>query len=214
MSTTAKTLNKRRNNTMTQTKPTPEVISALAAEIHQNAKDKGFWDGEPDIETFLMLIVCELSEAVEADRKEKRADRSAYDNWTGAWGWQSQFRIDAFKGRIKDTVQDELADAAIRILDLAEHFGMVDNVSCCQNSSALFMVNSSFAGKVYRIARYMPSGRVVAPGKLHESFSAHLKVVIGSIFDLAESLEIDLLWHMREKMAYNATRERLHGKKY
>lgn len=200
----------------TQTKPTPETLAALAVEIHANAKDKGFWDAEPDIEKFLMLIVCELSEAVEADREGRRADIIEYNKVIGVpWGSKSaQSRTLPFKAWIKDTVEDELADAAIRILDLAEHLGVTGQVSCCQNSSALFMVNSSFAAKVYRIARYMPSGRVVAPGKLHESFSAHLKVVIGSIFDLAESMQIDLLWHMKEKMQYNATRERMHGKKY
>ena len=192
----------------THKKPTPETLAALAVEIHANAVNKGFWDGTPDIEKFLMLIVCELAEAVEADRAGKRADRTSYDKLTPVWGWESQFRTGGFKNWIKDTVEDELADAAIRILDLAEHLGVTGKVSCCQNSSALFMVDSPFAAKVYRIVRYMPSGR------MHESFPIHLKVVLGSIFALAESLKIGLLWHMREKMAYNATREKLHGKKY
>lgn len=190
----------------TQTKPTPETLAALAVEIHANAVNKGFWDAEPDIEKFLMLIVCELAEAVEADRKGRRANTNFYGNVSASWS--NQLRKGVFEREIKDTVEDELADAAIRILDMAEHLGMTGEIAACQGVGSLFMVDSSFAGKVYRIVRYMPSGR------MHESFPIHLKVVLGSIFALAESLKIDLLWHIREKMAYNATREKLHGKKY
>lgn len=192
----------------TQTKLTPETLAALAVEIHANAVNKGFWDAvEADIEKFLMLIVCELAEAVEADRAGKRANIDKYDE-VSHLDWFHEPRKLGFEKWVKDTVEDELADAAIRILDMAEHLGMTVEIAACQGVGSLFMVDSPFAGKVYRIVRYMPSGR------MHESFSIHLKVVIGSIFAIADSLKIDLLWHMKEKMAYNATREKLHGKKY
>ena len=190
----------------THKKPTPETLAALAVEIHANAVNKGFWDGEPDIEKFLMLIVCELAEAVEADREGQRANIDWYSEVNAPWS--DPLRKVAFEKWMKDTPQDELADAAIRILDMVEHLGMTGEIAACQGVGSLFMADSSFAGKVYRIVRYMPSGR------MHESFPIHLKVVLGSIFAIAESLKIDLLWHIREKMAYNATREKLHGKKY
>ena len=45
----------------------------LAAEIHTNSLKHGWWESNPSTEHFLTLVVCELAEAVEADRKNKWA---------------------------------------------------------------------------------------------------------------------------------------------
>jgi len=44
-------------------------INDYVMECHRIAKEKGFWDASKDIPTKLMLIVTELAEACEADRK-------------------------------------------------------------------------------------------------------------------------------------------------
>lgn len=89
----------------------------LQKEIHSIARDKGFYEEKRNIPTRLMLIVSEISEAMEADRKDKRYIRSiqALNGWTS----DEDFRM-AFQNGCKDTFEDELADAVIRILDLAE----------------------------------------------------------------------------------------------
>lgn len=38
--------------------------------------------------------------------------------------------------------------------------------------------------------------------------------LIYTIFVVAELYDIDLMWHIQEKMIYNSTREMLHGKSY
>jgi NTP pyrophosphatase (non-canonical NTP hydrolase) len=38
--------------------------------------------------------------------------------------------------------------------------------------------------------------------------------VVIRVMDFCESQEIDLEWHIRSKMRYNATRPHMHGKKY
>ena len=38
--------------------------------------------------------------------------------------------------------------------------------------------------------------------------------MIFSIFALAKHLDIDLLWHIEQKMRYNELRPKLNGKKY
>jgi len=60
---------------------------------HQIAVEKGFWDVNQSIPTKLMLIVTEVSEACEADRKGD---------------------LENFK--------EELADTFIRLLDLCGYF--------------------------------------------------------------------------------------------
>lgn len=195
----------------TQTKPTPETLAALAVEIHANAVKKGFWDGEPDIEKFLMLIVCELAEAVEADRAGKRAQTELYNLNVTSYVPGGLYHQELFEDWIKDTVEDELADAATRILDMAEHFKIANHVTWDRISTE-FEEGQSFAGKVYTLVKDMPDWSAHLGANF--SFRTALASVLNGIFALADSLKIDLLWHVREKMAYNATREKLHGKKY
>ena len=45
------------------------MINELAKEIHLNARSKGFFDAEKNIGEMLCLIHSEVSEALEADRK-------------------------------------------------------------------------------------------------------------------------------------------------
>lgn len=91
-----------------------------AREINRNAKEKGFWDEERNTGEMLMLIVSEISEAMEADRKDEFCKpeaceiMSVFDFNTERKQW-----VNAFELHIKDSFEDELADAMIRIMDLA-----------------------------------------------------------------------------------------------
>ena len=80
------------------------TIKQLQVICHQLATDKGFWEGDRNMGELLMLIVSELGEALEALRKDKRQIK--YNDWK------------------KDTFEDELADVAIRLFDLAESEGI------------------------------------------------------------------------------------------
>lgn len=110
------------------------TISILQKEIHANAVAKGFYDNQPEVGTQLMLIVSELGEALEAHRKGRWANfkymierqkellhsipkgLSETEYLTEA----KRIKANLFEIHVKDTVEDELADALIRILDLAE----------------------------------------------------------------------------------------------
>lgn len=45
------------------------MINELARQIHANARSKGFYEGQVNIAERLCLIHSEVSEALEADRK-------------------------------------------------------------------------------------------------------------------------------------------------
>lgn len=95
-------------------------LNRLAAVIHKNAADKGFWDGNNQTGTMFMLIVSELSEALEADRKGRRANMELIDAMVAEGKtWESapeQFAA-AFEAKVKDSFEDEIADTIIRLFD-------------------------------------------------------------------------------------------------
>jgi NTP pyrophosphatase (non-canonical NTP hydrolase) len=98
-------------------------LADLQKEIHSIARDKGFYEEKRNIPTRLMLIVSEIAEAMEADRKNNYALGNGHI--LGVLGWTSDKDfIEHFERTEKDTFQDELADAVIRILDLAEAEGI------------------------------------------------------------------------------------------
>ena len=94
------------------------MIDKLAKEIHQNAKDKGFFETDRNLGELLCLIHSEVSEALEADRKSKYCKQDVKqileieDN--------NKFQK-FFENSVKNTFEDELADVLIRVLDLAAY---------------------------------------------------------------------------------------------
>ena len=90
-------------------------LEILKKSIHDNAVKKGFWDVPHNFGNDLMLVVSELGECVEAHRTKTFADLEAFEKS------DLPFK-DAFKKHIKDGVEDELADAIIRLLDICEGY--------------------------------------------------------------------------------------------
>lgn len=97
------------------------TIHNLVKLAHHAAEEKGFWDGGVhNISEKLMLIVSELGEAQEALRKDRHA---CPDEIALVEGAEDTF-VGDFQTIVKDTFEDELADAVIRIADLAGYLGI------------------------------------------------------------------------------------------
>ena len=99
-------------------------LNDACKEMHQLALDKGF---EPQpVPVNLMLIVSELGEACEADRKNKHANFKIFgdtyelelSDFAGTFPNRPPAYKTAFEAGIKDTFEDEIADTFMRLMDL------------------------------------------------------------------------------------------------
>lgn len=100
------------------------MINRLAKEIHSNNVSKGFYLDDKNIGEMLALIHSEVSEALEADRKDNYAemDETLWEDMNR--DLDEDYFKHAFKEYCKDTFEDELADIVIRVLDLAHYRGI------------------------------------------------------------------------------------------
>lgn len=125
---------------------TQPKLNDFCKEVFEANKIKGFWDDrielpikmkesgifsdneiEAVVKSFksqlLMLMVSELSEALEADRKSKHANMAGFTTmlWSNnnleSFEEKQNFK-QAFECCIKDTFEDEIADEFIRLCDL------------------------------------------------------------------------------------------------
>lgn len=126
---------------MKSIKEYPDKLNDLAEISHQVAKDRGFYNegrilNHADLPVAIMQVVMELSEAVDAYRKGKHVDRGGYDEESqgampshghivivGPNGWRLS-PAQVFEKHVKDSVEDEIADAFIKLLDIAGNLGM------------------------------------------------------------------------------------------
>ncbi|MGL5980777.1 MAG: hypothetical protein ACRCZY_07890, partial [Phocaeicola sp.] len=98
-------------------------MNNLRDKAYKAAKEKGFYNGNLSDKHYLCLVVTELCEAVQADRSGKRANMRAFELnqevHPDSIGW---FAKD-YELTISGTVEDELADAVIRLLSFAGYKG-------------------------------------------------------------------------------------------
>lgn len=189
---------------------TMEERKALIEEIHANAVAKGFWSEDHSEDHYKMLVITELSEAVEAHRLGEFARREAYQMVLELRG--IDFDEALFCNNIKDSVEDELADAVIRLYDIMGAYGYPIN------ENALLHTREEALSDIESYGHFEFTALVLACIQpllvIEGSFSDRNIKAIATIEAVAEHNGIDLYWHVREKMKYNATRPPLHGKKY
>lgn len=182
---------------------------------HEMACAHGFHDIELSIEHCLMLVITEVSEMVEADRKGKYAQVAMYKKEinTQPASLKQAHKKFCFETFIKDSFEDEMADACIRLYDTAGEFGVTfdkeDFDVDMHEEYEKYYSHLSLTEKAFALCCVLLK---VVGGE------ENAKDVIGSSLILlelmAEEMHVDLFWFIERKMEYNETRKKLHGKKY
>lgn len=174
-------------------------LRELSAQVHYQNVDAGWWDGFEDQkrarkETCLMLVLTELSEAVEADRKNLGSCKHLPQ--------YSAFSV-------------ELADALIRLLDIGYVAGRA--------SDLLFTEDGSYKLSPFLFEIFKEHSVVEQLWLIASAVTAHdILGAVERILALAEIHDIPIVDIAVEKMEYNKTRldhkkserEKVGGKKY
>ena len=189
-------------------------LNALKNRAYKNACEHGFHDVEWSNEHFLMLIITELSEAVQADRKGDYCSNkiSSTERYNLFPTEESRFKKE-FNAFIKDTVEDELADVVIRCLDLAGLRGLETCISDAEIADACAScTEESFTKSVYGIVDAIIYIRSYNGENSRLGFCVRNCLI--NVYGLAKHIGIDLDWQIEQKMKYNELRPAMHGKRY
>lgn len=195
---------------------TKEDLEVLSKQAFESAKSKGFYsDTGIDITFYLMFIIVEMSEALQADRKDRHGSIEDYKS-------EIEMGRDiptAYKNTLEGTVESEFADIAIRILSLlgsimdsekAEF--MEDEDLIDEYKLAEFIFGLDLVEDLYRLIEKM--GVCDLNDSPNWYLAKHLQKILMDIFAIAHCNNINLMEHIRLKMKYNETRPYLHGYKY
>jgi hypothetical protein len=173
-----------------------EKLTQWAKEIHDNATAHGWHEEKHSPKHLLALVMCEVAEAIEADRKGKyyifkepeppvKVSKHFFQFW--------------YVINVKGTVGEKFADIVIRLLDMAEE----------ANCRILDLECHGFNEKKFTEQAWCFVTHLLGVSVFHISVS------ISFMYSWAEHLGIDLDQHIEWKMRYNKHRPFKHGgKKY
>lgn len=178
-------------------------LNKLRDKAYQCAVAHGWHDENLSDEHFLCLVISELMEAVEADRKGMHANRANFEYYMKQRKRDDGEFMYAFKQDIKDSVEDELADACIRMLDLAGLRGYDLDSFDYEGSDTEDYSDMTFTESMFRICVYVTDN----------FYKDELYILLNEIFAFCRDRNIDIFWHIKQKMKYNELRPYKHGDK-
>lgn len=190
-------------------------LNVLAKEINDTAREKGFWDKERNLGEMLMLVISELAEGLEEDREGRPLV------------WYRHFDGETLDGKVPpctctpkpEGLVVELADAVIRMLDTlyARTAGLDLNLkmetTIRQMEASIEMgAPDQFYRRGGNVGDYLCM--ICAEVSMSRHMWPGLVKAIIMCESMAQVMMVDIWSVAREKMEYNNSRPRMHGKAY
>lgn len=199
---------------------TKEKIQELIGRAYGIAVTHGFHDEDRSNAHFLMLVISEIGEMVEADRKGLYArvpmnrENTPYD--ASVFHKDNVHFVESFADCVKDRLEDELADVCIRLFDYLGTRG-IEPVILGLEDDGMFDAWKTLFGKNTVCEQCFSLARIIT--KVEEDTpNDEIATIIGSAlqwcYDFARFHAIDLPWHIDRKMDFNESRANKHGKSY
>ena len=193
---------------------TKKDLEVLSKQAYESAKKKGFYPCTGT--TFqLMFIIVEMSEVLQADRKDRHGSIKDYKSEIE----NGRDFPTAYRNTLEGTVESEFADIAIRILSLLgsimdseKVYLMEDEELIDEYKLAEFIFGFDLVEDLYRLIEKI--GVCDLDDSPNWYLVKHLQEILVDIFAIAQSNNINLMEHIMLKMKYNETRPYLHGYKY
>lgn len=169
-------------------------LNELRDRAYKTACEHGFHNKELSNEHCLCLVISELMEADRKGRLGKKCKtrfEMGYNSHSALVEEEKRFKC-SFEKNVKDSLPSELADAVIRLLDLAGlrniHLELVTkDIGDSIDEIAEYYKDDAFTEAIYHIST-LP---VVYTGLC--GYNTAINEMILSIFGLAKHLNIDLL---------------------
>ena len=194
-----------------ENKFTKTLVKELVERSFNTSSSHGFHDEEHSDEHYMMLVVSEIGEMVEADRKNRHANLSMFHdncNTHQAKGPEQKF--------VKDTFEDELSDVVIRLFD---YLGTINTLP--------FMLEDGFVGMSKEFDEFFGQYSTcehcyaltslvmeIARSTNNNDKAEAVGAVLSMAYELSKRMGFNLLEHVTLKMQYNEHREPKHGKRY
>lgn len=182
----------------------------IIKQVYEDACAKGFHTEYKSDQHWLMMVVTEIAEAIEADRKNSyvKLDSTLKAVFKDIAKSDEAFQ-DRFREFIKNHVEDELADIVIRLCDYAGDKGFFDLAEPTIRADKMFFQGLSFTEIAYDLTKH-----IIVDEAFLNTMEFFIPNIIQYVYDWADSMGVDLDWFVDQKMRYNALRKPLHEKKY
>lgn len=194
---------------------TSEQTKDFISRAYDNAVNHGFHDEGLSVEHLMMLVLSEIGEAVEADRRNLHADLRGFETC------KCLSYNDRFKNYLNDSVEDEMADVAIRLFDLCGTLNITptDRFESYRELFNNFRKNHqrhSFCERAFVLSAVLchADGASVTDDGSGKSLPDIIGAALFFLFAMAEDMNVDFIRHIELKMEYNETRPKKHGKEY
>lgn len=176
-------------------------LNELSAKVNTRANNNGWWDTPRPLRRTLGLVITEMSEAVEAVRVGRFAPNGCISTARNCMDEGLDVFVSYFGGVVKDTLEDEIADSFIRVLDFIGQEKLF-----CRD---LVPVIISEKDPMDFFVNFV---KLVNP-RFDNISSDGACDLLDYLVGCAIHFDFDLLGHVSMKLDYNATRGIRHGGK-
>lgn len=199
-------------------------LQAFAREVHKNAVEHGWWEGERKSSTIRALIVSEFSEALEEARAGRpmvwhKCNDPAEGLEICELNAECPCKVDMFDcdchayDAKPEGIAVELIDGCIRILDCLEYEGLVLERLSAWMERAKLITNVELEKNIQDLDLddLIDFGEYLV-NRSRDLKQYYLSAAFGLVWEWLQKQSLSPEWIIRNKHRYNRTRPYKHGK--